>query len=604
MPSAGPDIDSEKIALAAYISRYREVFRVRLLTIAGLSIAVAASFSIVTAIEYLVSSYAAFAIYIWAVEAAARRLDEPGAGLRLRRQSTVLDFVVSLPSVALALYVNAAAPQLHIECQLLVITLVMLAGLQVHLANTGLFASIAPPLSGLLLITLPDLPPAMLTAHLWGGALFTGALVAASWRQLRSDRQSAREAAELATRNADLESALSDSQEQRLSAQAANRAKTEFLANISHEIRTPLNGIMGMAQVMQQARLGKAQRAQLAIVQSSARNLLETVNAVLDISRIEAGEMEIAPTVFSLDHFAQAVEQLYRPIATDKGLALSVEVDPAVNGWRHGDEVRLRQVLSNLVSNAVKFTDAGSVEVRVSGDADRLVVTVSDTGVGIAPESRARIFERFAQADGSTTRRFAGAGLGLAICRETLDLLGGAIALEDAGAIGSRFVFEVPYPRAAPAEEPATAAGLAEPSANTPLRLLVVDDNATNRTVLQAMLTPFGATVDTAADGLEALAAWEAGRWDVILMDIHMPRMDGLEACRAIRKRETATGQARTPIIAVTASVLTHETQAYLTAGMDDVIPKPVELQRLIAGLEASLAPPPIEAAELAARPC
>jgi len=599
MRSAVDQTDREEVALQAYIDRYRSIFRVRLLTVAGLALAVAISFSVLTALVYLLTGYAAFGLYIWAVERAARRLDQPGVTEWLKRWSIAMDFVVSAPSVGLALYVNTAAPQLHIECQLLVITLVMLAGLQVHLTNAGVFAAIAAPLVGLLLISLPDLPPDRLVAHLLGGALFTAALVAASWRQSRSDQQSAREAVELAIRNAELERALADSHQQRGHAQAASRAKSEFLANISHEIRTPLNGILGMAQVMEASHLTPAQRAQLAVVQASGHDLLEVVNAVLDISKIEAGKIEITPTVFDLDRFAAGLEQLYRPLALDKGVAFSVALDPKVRGWRYGDEVRLRQVLSNLASNAVKFTDAGGIKVEIGGDDEGLIATVSDTGCGIPPEGRDRIFERFAQVDGSSTRRVGGTGLGLAICREILALLGGAIRLEESGAAGSRFAIRVPYPRAARAPEGVTRPTVAQTAAAHGPHVLIVDDDPANRAVLQAMLTPLGGTLATAADGVEAVAAWEGGHWDAVLMDIHMPRMDGLEACRAIRTREAAAGRPRTPIIAVTASVLKHETQPYLEAGMDEIIAKPVEMQRLLAVLKVCTASGPGRAAEV-----
>jgi CheY-like chemotaxis protein len=200
------------------------------------------------------------------------------------------------------------------------------------------------------------------------------------------------------------------------------------------------------------------------------------------------------------------------------------------------------------------------------------------------------IFERFVQADGSTTRRAAGSGLGLAICREILALLGGAISFESEPGAGAVFTFDVPYPRIeTPAQASTAPASFAMGETRDELRLLVVDDNATNRAVLQALLAPFGAAVEIAVDGREAVAAWEDGHWDAILMDIHMPEMDGLQASRAIRAREAATGRSRTPIIAVTASVLTHETQDYFHAGMDDVVAKPIELGRLVEVLESSL---------------
>jgi signal transduction histidine kinase/CheY-like chemotaxis protein len=386
--------------------------------------------------------------------------------------------------------------------------------------------------------------------------------------------------------NQKLEEKLVENDRLRLEAQAANRAKTEFLATISHEIRTPLNGVLGMAQVMEQGTLSAAQRARLGVVQSSGRALLDVVNDVLDISKIEAGRLEITPAAFDLRRFVDAMERLYGGVAGEKGLTLTVQVAPEVRGWRIGDEVRLRQVLGNLISNALKFTDAGGVAVSLGGDGEQLNFTVSDTGIGIPADAQPTIFDRFHQADGSNTRRVGGSGLGLAICKELVALMGGEIGFTSQVGTGSCFTFHLPCARTEPAARAAPEPSV-EPS--TGLRLLVVDDNATNRTVLKTLLEHVGADVGVAHDGLEAVAAWETGHWDVILMDIHMPDMDGLEASRAIRAQENALKRVRTPIIAVTASVLSHETASYRAAGMDDVVAKPVELEALLAALDGCL---------------
>jgi signal transduction histidine kinase/ActR/RegA family two-component response regulator len=387
--------------------------------------------------------------------------------------------------------------------------------------------------------------------------------------------------------NSQLEEKLIENERLRAEAQAASRAKTEFLATISHEIRTPLNGVLGMAQIMARDELSKAQRDRLEVVQASGQALEAMVNDVLDISRIETGRMEIVPAAFDLDRFAEAMERLYGGLAQDKGLDLRLDVAPQVRGWRMGDEVRLRQVLGNLISNALKFTDYGTVTVAIGGDDRSLAFAVTDTGIGIAPESRAKVFGKFLQVDSSSTRRVGGSGLGLAICKDLLGLMGGEISFETELGNGSRFMFSLPCARTeapAEAEPPARAAPEGE------LRILVVDDNATNRVVLQTLLAHVGVATATASDGAEAVAAWEGGHWDAILMDIHMPEMDGLQASLAIRGQEQAEGRARTPIIAVTASVLSHETARYLAAGMDAVVPKPVEAQALMAAIEASLA--------------
>ncbi|MDO8380279.1 ATP-binding protein [Phenylobacterium sp.] len=362
-------------------------------------------------------------------------------------------------------------------------------------------------------------------------------------------------------------------------AQAGSRAKSEFLATISHEIRTPLNGVLGMAQVMERGELDAAQRERLSIVQASARTLLGVVNDVLDISKIEAGNMAISPAPFRLDLFADGVARLYAVLAQEKGLAFDLTLTDTAPGQRLGDEVRLRQIVANLISNALKFTEAGGIAVAITGDGDGVVVEVGDTGPGIAPADQAQVFDRFVQADGSNTRRAGGTGLGLAICRELAVLMGGEISLVSTPGEGACFTVRLPMP--------VTAEVLvAPPAAATPAvdggRILVVDDNPTNRLVLQTMLEEMGLASATAHDGVEALSAWEGGDWDAILMDIRMPRMDGLDATRAIRAGETGRNRPRTPIIAVTASVLSHETEAYRAAGMDDVVAKPVDAGTLL----------------------
>jgi len=383
-----------------------------------------------------------------------------------------------------------------------------------------------------------------------------------------------------------------EAQELAVVAQTANRVKTEFLETMSHEIRTPLNGVLGMAQAMERDVLSARQRDRLAVIHDSGAALLDVINAVLDISRIEAGKMEIVRAPFDLDALADTLRQLYGGLAHDKGLAFTLEVAPEAGGWRDGDAARLRQVLSNLISNAIKFTDTGGVTVRLAGADRGLVCTVSDTGVGVPESRRAQIFEKFVQVDGSSTRRTGGSGLGLAICRELVTLMDGRIDFESPAAGGACFTFRIPCLALAPS---APVAPVAAPHAETigqagaDLKILVVDDNATNRTVLQAMLGHLGVVCGLARDGHEAVALWEASPWDAILMDIHMPGMDGLEAGRIIRAREAVQGRTRTPILAVTASVLNHETDRYLAAGMDGFVAKPIAAQRLVEALDVAL---------------
>jgi len=369
----------------------------------------------------------------------------------------------------------------------------------------------------------------------------------------------------------------------------ANRAKTEFLATITHELRTPLNGVMGMVQAMSNDPLEHTQRQRLEIVRSSGQALLQIINNVLDISKIEVGRIELSPVVFELKPVVEDLGRLYAALAADKGLAFDLEVDPSADGWSFGDEVRVRQVLSNLLSNALKFTDKGGVGARVRRDGDHLIFTVTDTGIGVSAEQAPRLFERFVQADASTTRRFGGTGLGLAICREIVKLLDGRISFTSAPGQGSCFTFQVPM-RSVPAPHAATPT-VDDAGAEDALRVLVVDDNATNRMVLTTLLGQFEIANAAVDSGQAAIDAWETGGWDVILMDIHMPGMDGLTASKQIRAREQASGQSRTPIIAVTASVLSHETETYFAAGMDDFVAKPIEIGALLETIRRAVQP-------------
>jgi len=293
--------------------------------------------------------------------------------------------------------------------------------------------------------------------------------------------------------------------------------------------------------------------------------------------------MTLTDEVFDLEAALSPVRDLFGPSATDKGLDFKMRITAdAAGAWR-GDPGRLRQILGNLVSNAVKFTDAGTIHVLIAQIEDQMIMIVRDTGVGIPAEKHPLLFEKFVQVDNSATRRFGGSGLGLAISAELARMMGGRISFDSAEGLGSTFRFAAPILRADTAEYSVSEGDLlADEDACPPLRLLAAEDNPTNQKVLSTIMASVGLSLEVVADGAAAVAAWKTGRFDVILMDIHMPVMDGVEATRAIRALEGQHGLPRTPIIAVTADALTHQVSQHLAAGMDAHLAKPIEIKRLI----------------------
>ncbi len=378
-------------------------------------------------------------------------------------------------------------------------------------------------------------------------------------------------------------------------AEAANTAKSTFLATMSHEIRTPLNGVLGMAQAMASDELTGVQRERLEVIRQSGESLLAVLNDVLDLSKIEAGKFDLHEADFDLKDLARGAHAAFTAIANKQGLSFDLKIEPSAQGVYRGDPTRVRQILYNLISNALKFTEAGDIRVVVARVGQALRFQVSDTGIGIAPEPLAKLFGRFEQADASTSRRYGGTGLGLAICRQLTELMGGEIGVESELGKGAVFTFTLPLtrvgdsrPEVLPTLPPAPADGELTGQA---LRVLAAEDNAVNQLVLKTLMHQVGIDPVIVVDGAQAIAAWEAETWDVILMDVQMPVIDGPAAARAIRARELATGRARTPIIALTANAMSHQVAEYRDAGMDGFVAKPIEVGRLFAALEAALNP-------------
>ena len=374
--------------------------------------------------------------------------------------------------------------------------------------------------------------------------------------------------------------------EARDSADSANRAKSEFLATVSHEIRTPLNGVLGMVQAMTREDLSGPQRERLDVIGQSGEMLLAILNDVLDLSKIEAGKLALDDGQFNLGPLATGLQTAFQPLAEAKGLAFGFEVDEAALGTYRGDSLRVRQVFHNLISNAVKFTAEGSIAVRLDASGEGLRFRVTDTGVGMSPGQIEHLFDKFVQADSSTTRQFGGTGLGLSICRELCNAMGGEIRAEGEIGAGSVFTVTLPLARISASETTAPAEDApAAPADERPLRILAAEDNQVNQLVLRTLLGQVGLEPEIVDNGQLAVAAWEAGAWDLILMDAQMPVMDGIAAAKAIRRREAETGRPATPILALTANAMNHQIESYLAAGMNGVVAKPIQVAELIEAI-------------------
>lgn len=576
----------------AYAGRYGDMFPVRIASIVGI---VAVAFWLLDwtwAVNFAVCQLGLYSLFWWRVQIGLNRPERPGAYLTLKRWTEVITLGVAAHCSLFVLAVMQAHPGYLKFVMLLIAGNLMVGALQVHISRLSFAAAVLPPTLAIAAIALGQ--PRWGTDFLIAFALFIACIVGAAWRQMDTDRQAVELYVDLTERTASLEAALIESEHDRARAQTANQAKSRFLAMISHDVRTPLNIIMGVVEVMKRKKRPKAEAVLVDDMGDAGAMLLRLLNGALDLSKIESGQAEARLAPVDARAIIEGVGRVWRHRAQELNLDLVVDCDGAPADFHVlADEGRIEQVVINLLSNALKMTPAGTVRLHArarpaGGDATTLDIEVHDQGPGVPEDHRARIFEPFEQLE--VGRAAGGAGLGLAICRSSVEAMGGTLGVREAEGGGAVFWFRITAERSEPVAE-----SVSQTSTTTgALSVLAAEDHPANRKLLAMLLESLDVELTLAENGAEAVALASANSYDLILMDVMMPVMDGVTALEAIR----ASGNT-VPVHMLTANVFEDDVARYLAAGADGVLGKPFKVAALHAVLMqvAEVSAPPLRMA-------
>jgi len=515
-----------------------------------------------------------------------RLLANPGAPRAepiLRHGTETITFCLALHNSLFFLAVWRAMPEYHLHLLMLISGVLMVGALQVHASRLSFAAAVVPPSTAIAWITVSEAPhnlPLQLSV-----VLFVFGVVGAAWRQWRSDRETVELLVAATERSREIQAALAQAETDRVAAERASKAKSRFLAMISHEVRTPLNVILGLTEVLRARPRPAAEAAVVADMADAGGMLLRLLNGALDISKIESGQADLNLAAVDLAERLDAIARVWRARIEDLGLTLEIERQGAPEHFVVlTDEARVEQVLINYLSNALKLTQHGTIRILAralpasDGRID-LDFEVHDRGPGVPADQRDRIFQPFEQL--AAGRAAGGSGLGLALCRASVEALGGSLGVRSALPHGAVFWFRFTTERAAPAPIPGFSTAPALTASNHAPRILAAEDHPANRTLLTLLLEPFGVDLTLVENGQEAVAAVRDQTFDLVLMDVMMPVMNGVDALIAIRAEQAASGRPRTPIHMLTANVFDEDVARYQAAGADGVLKKPIEIAAL-----------------------